>query len=865
MSIEGRITDLLKKMSAEEKVAQLDMIRGSEYIDVRHAIEPNAVPDEARFNVEALAAKLGQNGIGFIHDSYSTPKKANELQKIVMDISRLHIPAIFTGEGLHGIAFPGASVFPTPLCLAASFDTDLIHMVGKQIGAETRALGMHNIFAPNLDMGREPRWGRTEETFGEDTYLSSQMAYAIVTGEQGNRLSDPDAIISEVKHYCGHGVPEGGLNCAPTHAGVREMETEYLPVFESAVKDAGAWAVMASYNCVDGEPMIASDHYLNEILRNRYGLRGFVRADFGAVKRLATLHHLTDNDEDSICMAFNNGLDVQGFDFPNDVWQGTLLKLLEQGKISEERLDQAVSRVLRVKMELGLFDKPFTDETAYKQIVRGELSKTINQKAAEEGLVLLKNDGLLPFSPDSARIAVIGPGANTQRIGGYSSKPYGYEIKSVVEELHHMLPGADIQSVDGCGITDYDFMPMPKKWFNEGVSLTFYDNLEFKGEPVGHEKANRLYFNWAITKPHSKLPMQNYGVRFEGTFTVDKASAPLTKGNGTRLGFKTVDGIKLWVDGKLVIESCGNKKIPMPECEFEFVDGSKHSFIAEFECDMSGNEFALGICTKGKQEFERAKEVAKTSDAVIVIVGDDTSISGECRDRNELKLYGKQSELIKAVADSGRPFALVLVNGRPADLSYESSLANAIMVAWYGGEFGAKAIAKALFGKTSPCGHLPISFPRSVGSLPDYYCRLPGKNTHYIEGKPDALYTFGHGLTYTTFEYSDLTREADPEMHTVDLKFKIKNTGDFAATAVPQVYVRDECSSVVTPMRLLKGFTRVELKSGETRCVSITLDDKAFRLFNLRHEWVIEPGYFEIMIGESADDIRLQDRISWDM
>lgn len=860
LPIEERVQSLLSLMTMEEKAAQLDMLRGSEYTDRPHPIDQNSIHENANYRFDELGEKLGSVGIGFIHDNYGAPDKANALQKFIMDTHRLHIPAIFTGEALHGIAYPGASVFPTPLGLAASFDRDNVHQVGKRIGAETRAIGIHNIFAPNLDIGREPRWGRTEETFGEDTFLAAEMAAQIVSGEQGDKLSDDDAIISEVKHYCGHGVPEGGLNCAPTHAGLREVETEFLPVYESAIMRGGAYCAMASYNCIDSEVMIASRHYLTEVLRDRFHMKGFVRSDFGAVKRLQTLHMMTDNDLDSMEMAFNSGLDVQGFDFPNEVWQQGLCTLVREGRISEERLNEAVARVLRAKFELGLFEHPFTDEEKYRTVLRGDVSRQVNQRAAEEALVLLKNDGILPLSKDVRSVAVLGPGAKEQRIGGYSSKPFGYQIPTVAEEVAALLPNAKVTAVSGCGIRDYDFMPIPRAWYNKPVSICFYAGADFASEPVGRMESEAIHFNWAITKPHASVPMQGYGATFEGSFVVDKCSLNLCYRPDAGLAFRTSDSVKVWIDGELLIDGSGNDRQQTPMARFPFKDKEEHTFRIEYILDTSGSEFAFGVCSGETESIEMAVEAAKASDAVIVVVGDDTSICGECRDRAELKLFGQQQELVRAVAATGKPFVLVTVIGRPADLSEESTLANAILNAWYGGEWGAWAIVRAIFGESVPCGKLPISFPRSVGRLPDYYCRLPGKNTHYIEGSPDALYPFGYGLSYTSFEYSDLALESDAPA-SLKVTFKVKNVGQRASCAIPQVYVRDECSSVVTAMKLLKGFERVQLDAGEEKQVTVTLKEHAFSLFGLDMRWKVEPGWFEIMVGDSSDDIRLRGRV----
>lgn len=744
-----RARDLLSRMTLEEKVAQMDMIRGVELATKVHEAHFCAVDETSDFHWDKVEKSIGKRGMGFVHDVYSVPAVLNKLQRYLVEETRLGIPCIFTGEALHGLSWPGATVFPMPISLGAAFHPELTKEVGRAIAAETRSLGIHEILAPNLDLAREPRWGRVEETFGEDTYLSAQMAYAMITGEQGEEISAQDAVLAEPKHYCVHGIPEAGTNCSPARVGRREIETAYLPVFEAGIRKAGAYNAMASYNCIDGEAVICSEYYLREILKKRYGLKGYVRADFGAVSRLCHAHHMSRDNKESIEMAVNGGLDVQGFDFPNEVWQSGLIELVEEGRIAQETIDDAVFRILKTKFELGIFEHPYTDETRYKEVVRCQKHKDISYQAAVESLVLLQNkENLLPLSGKISSVAVIGPSSAVQQVGSYSSVPYGYTVSSLYEEIRKKVgPDCVVRQADGCTVTEHDADAIPKKWFENDI-LPEYDNSDhFDKEPV---------------------------------------------------------------------------------------------LTAE----------------------DKAVEAAKNSDVVILVCGDNKVTSGEGMDRWDLKLYGKQQELIRRVSALGKPMVLVLEIGKPVDLTDEAEHMDSILVAWFGGEFGAKAIADVLFGEVSPSGRLPVSFPKNVGCLPCYYSMLPGGSPLYLEGEKKERFAFGFGMSYTSFLYENLRVQKGEGPCDYRVLVTVTNSGQMAADEIVQLYVRDMHSSIVTPDRVLQGFQRISLKPRERREVVFELGFDSFKLLNRRYEWVVEKGEFEIMVGKSSREICLETMIS---
>lgn len=850
MSISERIEGLLNRMTLREKAAQMDMIRGVPLATKVHPAHFCAVQDDSDFHWNRVEARLGDRGIGFVHDVYGSPAVINKLQRYLVEKTRLGIPAIITGESLHGLSCPGAMSFPMPINWGTTFDPELVRDIGRAIGAECRALGVHEILAPNLDVARDPRWGRVEETFGEDTYLCSVLGKALIEGEQGSSLDRPDTVVCEPKHYLAHGFAEGGINCAAARCGEREVLSEYLPVFEAGIKDAGAWCAMAAYHSMDGQPLISHHHYLTHVLKEQLGLKGYVRSDFGAVGRLIYMHRTAENAEQAIEQAVNAGLDVTGFDFSNDVWQNAIVHLVETGRIPQERIDDAVRRVLRVKFELGLFEHPYTDETHHRQVVRCEDHRQLCLKAAQESTVLLKNDGILPLNvPENAVVAVIGPSSNRQRLGSYASVPYGYHVSSVYEELLHDLAGhAKVVQADGCSISDKDCVTVPAKWLPNGVTLRFYANGADTSGLVGESQTDYVNFNWMLAKPHDMLPFNGYGVEITGEILPDEDV------DGTVI-LPCSDSVRLYWDDELLLESWGDNKVAVPSAPCTFRRGEKHRFRIVYWNDESGKNMVFGYAARNEHSMDDAVALATEADLVILVCGDNTVTSGEGMDRDSLQLYGEQKRLVERISTLGKPTVLVLEAGKPVDLTDEESLMNAIVLPWFGGEMGAKAIVDVLMGRCDPSGRLPISFPRNVGALPCYYTRLPGGNADYLEGSTAARYPFGYGLSYTTFTLTDASLE-QMDNGRVKVACTVTNAGERDGVAVLQAYVSDPVSSVVTPEKKLGAFQRVALKRGESRQVTLVLEESAFSLINARHERVVEPGRFVVQLGFDSMDIR---------
>src|SRR5580658_2009131 len=424
--IESRVNDLLGRMTLEEKVRQLDMYHGTTELMSAQLDGAHTAPD-AVFLPDKAQALLGSLGAGSIHDLYPTPEQANAVQKWVIEHNRLGIPAIFIEEALLG--FNTGTVFPAPLNLAATWNPEIARQTGAAIAAETRSTGAHMILAPVLDLAREPRWGRVEEDFGEDPYLSGRFGLAYVEGAQGESLDTDHTVVAEPKHFAGHGSPEGGTNTSPVHMGERELRTVMLKSFEPALREGHAMSVMAAYHEIDGIPITADPMLLKGILRDEWGFQGFVLSDLGAIRRLYNAHFVAATPKDAACMAIRSGVDMQFYDFDHDVFQKALIDCVNDGTLPSADLDRAVRGVLRVKFMLGLFDHPYVDPTLVARAERTPAHLAFSLRSARESMTLLKNDrNLLPLAKTTKHIAVIGPNGNIARYADYEKKENGQRI-----------------------------------------------------------------------------------------------------------------------------------------------------------------------------------------------------------------------------------------------------------------------------------------------------------------------------------------------------------------------------------------------------------------------------------------------------
>jgi beta-glucosidase len=646
----------------------------------------------------------------------------------------------------------GATCFPQTIGVASTWEPELIESMGSVIKDQMRSVGAHQALAPVLDITRDARWGRVEETFGEDPYLVSRMGVSYIKGIQGRNWKK--GIMATGKHFVGHGVSEGGMNWAPPHIPRREMREVFIAPFEAAVKEAGIASIMPAYHELDGIPCHSSKELLREILRDELGFDGLLVSDYFGINTLYEYHYIAKDKNDAARLALESGIDVE---LPStDCYGKPLRAAVEKGFIKESLIDISVMRVLKMKFLLGLFENPYVYEKKAASIFDTKKQRALAHKMAQKSIVLLKNQGdLLPVKKDIKSIAVIGPNANTARniIGDYA---YPCHVEALIE----MSKDAEIFNT-----------PIPEK-------IELVDNF---------------------------VPISSI-----------------------------LEGIKNKVSRKTIVR---------------YAKG----------CDIRSDS---------RDGFAKAIEAAKKSEIAVVVVGDKSGLvedctSGETRDRADLDLPGIQEELVKVLYETGAPIIVVLINGRPLSINWIAEKIPAIIEAWLPGEEGANAVVDVLFGNYNPGGKLPISFPRSVGQVPVYYNHKPsGGRSHwkgdYVEMSSKPLFPFGYGLSYNSFEYSNMI--IMPESVSIDgqveISIDIKNTGYCTGDEVIQLYVNDMQSETTRPVKELRGFKRITLKPDQKKTITFILSITQLGFYNKDMKYVVEPGTIKIMLGSSSENIR---------
>ncbi len=741
-----RARDLLRRMTIAEKLAQLGSRWAFELFD--------GVGLDRTSADEQLAHGLGQ--ITRVAGATNLPpdevaKLGNAIQRYLVEETRLGIPAIIHEETLHGVMARDATCFPQAIGVAATWDPGLAERMAGRIGRHLRAIGASQALAPVLDITRDPRWGRVEETYGEDPYLAAEMGCAYVHGIQVTPVGERP-VIATGKHMVGHGLPEGGLNQAPAHIGTRELLDSFLFPFEAAVREAGIGSMMHAYDDVDGVPCAASRELLTTILRERWGFDGIVVADYMGIEQLVTLHQLVDDLADAAVMTLDAGLDME---LPSTAAYGEPLRAaLEEGQLDIALVDRAVDRVLRMKLRLGLFERPYADQAA--AIVDREGDTAVALEVARRSLVLLENDGTLPLPEGLGSLAVIGPLSDSAR--------------GLVGDYGHIA--------------------------------------------------------------HIETLMENRGRQG-------------VAGNAAPLHLQLADELAAW-----------------PTVLGGIRERAPATTVVRYER-------GCGILDGDEAGLEAAIEAARAADVAVLVLGEQSGLTAECtcgetRDRMELGLPGRQSELLAAVAATGTPVVLVLVAGRPLAIPAEARAAAAVLHAWVPGEAGPRAIAEVLFGDVSPGGKLPITVPQHVGQVPIYYGHKPSGgrsqwHEDYVDGPHRPLWPFGFGRSYSRFELAAL--RTDPETVPMDgqisISVDVTNVGDRTADEVVQLYVRDIGASVTRPLKELRGFARVTLEPGSTRTVTFGLDAEQLAFTGVDGRLRVEPGRHRIMVGTSSADLPL--------
>ena len=741
LPIEERVADLLSRMNVHEKIAQLGGVEPVEnLVFSEEKFEERTEHGAGQISMIAGHSELGPRDIA---------EMANRLQKHLIENTRLGIPAIVHEECCAGFMARGATCFPQIIGVASAWSPDLVEEMASVFRIQMRAVGAHQGLSPVIDIARDPRWGRTEETFGEDPYLASIMGVSYVNGLQGADLKE--GIAATAKHFVGYGLSAGGMNWAPVFLPQRELREVYMAPFEAVIKEAGIASVMNAYHELDGIPCGCSKELLTDILRGEWGFDGIIVSDYHTVVMLTQYHRVAADKAEAARMALEAGLDIE---LPHTSCYGRPLRdAVEKGAVSEELIDETVARVLKMKFRMGLFENPYVDAGAAEAVFDTPEQRSLAREIAAKSMVLLKNKGgLLPLGKDLSSIAVIGPSADDVRnmVGDYS------------HVSHVELVGMGAQEPATLGA---ESLPA--------------------GEPVAM--------------------------------------------------ISVLEGITNSVSSATAVH---------------YAKG----------CDVTGDS---------QEGFAEAMEAAKKADVAIVVVGDKSGLgfdctSGEFRDRVDINLPGEQEALVKAVHETGTPTVVVLLNGRPMSISWIAENVAAVIEAWKPGEEGGSVVADVLFGDLNPGGKLPITLPRATGQIPIFYNRKPSGSRSviygdYVDCSLTPLFAFGHGLSYTKFEFANL--RIDPGTVEIGGEVKIsvdlENVGEREGDEVVQLYVHDAEANITRPVKELKGFKRLPLRPGEKKTVTFTLFANQLGFYDENMDFVVEPGAIEVMIGAASDDIRL--------
>jgi beta-glucosidase len=836
LTIETRVTDLLSRMTVEEKIAQLQCTLAE--VEGTDIIEKGAI-----------------GNVGVILRPYpakEAAEKMNRIQKIAMEKTRLGIPILMHDEALHGLVGRAATSFPQAIGLAATWDTSLMEKVATAIARETKSRGIRQVLSPVVNIARDLRWGRVEETYGEDPFLTARMGVAFC------RSFEKEGVITTPKHYVAN-IGDGGRDSNPVHFSERLLREIYFPGFKACFQEGGASSVMAAYNSYDGIPCSSNRWLLTDILRNEWGFKGFVVSDYGSIGGILDLHHTAANKKETAKQAIEAGMDIE---LPNIYIYGeALLEAVKEGLVAESTIDQSVRRILTAKFKLGLFDDPYIDPKKAEKINDSKEHRELALQAAREAIVLLKNENnVLPLDKKIKSIAVIGPIGGVVKLGGYSG--FGMKTVTPLEGIENKASSeTKVISEKGCEvgvpmlppIQSERLFPAEGKEGEHGLKGEYFNNMDLSGNPALVRIDKQVYFDWSGQSPDDAINSDQFSARWTG-----KLIPPET--GEYQIGVTTDDGVRLYIDGKRVIEFWQDRSPISNMITMELEQGREYDIRMEYYENGGGAFASLGWDYKPdyNKEMQKAVQAAKDADVAILFLG---IIEGEGRDRASLDLPGQQEELIKRVAETGKPVIVVLTNGSAVTMQNWKDEAHAIVEAWYPGEEAGNAIADVLFGDYNPGGKLPITFPHSVAQVPLYYNTKPtGRGYDYVDltGKP--LFPFGHGLSYTEFEYSNLkiAQKKIKSNERAIISVDIKNIGKVKGDEVVQLYLHDVIGSISRPLKELKGFKRITLEPGEKKIIEFELMPEDLSMLDINMRWIVEPGTFEVMVGSSSADIRLQ-------
>ena len=801
-------------------------------------------------------------------------EKVSQMMNAAPAIPRLGIPQYdWWNEALHGVAFSGvATVFPQAIGLGATFDPPLVNRVANVISDEARAKyheaqrrGNYNRFygltfwSPNINIFRDPRWGRGQETYGEDPYLTSRLGVAFVKGLQGD---DPKylKVVSTPKHYAVHSGPEPERHRFDATATERDLRETYWPAFRATVMEARAASVMCAYNRTNGEPCCANTHLLGDTLRGEWGFSGYVVSDCGAIDDIYKRHNFVKTAEEASALAVKRGTDLECGDSYK-----ALVTAVKQGLISEAEIDRALKRLFEARFRLGMFDPP--ELVPYSKIPFSANDSPEHRQlaldAARESIVLLKNENnTLPLRKDLKSIAVIGPNADDVPVllGNYNGQP-SRATTPLAGIRQHVSAQTRVLYAQGTTLTEVSVVPVPVSALRgpngeHGLKAEYFANKTLEGAPALTRVDPEVNFDWGESSPATGIPVDDFSARWTGKLVPNMTGK-------YRFGAIADDGVRIYLDGKLIAEDWTDHAPATVTGEVTLEAGKSYDIRMDYYESKIGAVAKLvwqPPVVKTGSPYAEAVNIAKQADTVVLVLGLSSRLEGEEMnvrepgflggDRINIDLPARQQGLLEAVAATGKPVVVVLLSGSALAVNWANEHVAAIVQAWYPGEEGGAAIADTLFGDYNPAGRLPVTFYKSVNQLPSFdNYKMDGRTYRFFKGEP--LYPFGHGLSYTRFKYSEFT-VSSPRVSPADkvtVSATVENAGTREGDEVVQLYVTDVEASVRVAIRSLAGVERIHLKPGERRVIKFTIEPRQLAVITDDGRTVVEPGDFKVTIG----------------
>ncbi|HYW94009.1 MAG TPA: glycoside hydrolase family 3 C-terminal domain-containing protein, partial [Bacteroidales bacterium] len=815
--VNRRVDDLLSRMTIRDKLSFL-----------------------GPFSDTSSAGELPKSRIGFLNindDARQSASRYNAIQRYFVEKTRLGIPVIKSGEGIFAYMGNGSTSFPQPIAMACSWDSSLMGQVASALGEEMKARGITQVLSPVVNLARDPRWGRTGETYGEDPYLASVMGVAYCKAMYNK------GFITTPKHFVANSGFDGRFG-APVFFSEHYLREYFFPPFKACFQQGKAGSVMMAYNTIDGLICAENKWLMEDVLRNEWGFKGYVLSDGGALGLAYNGFDIAPNKENLVARVINAGCDFTDFNGE------PLQKAYDDGLVTEERLDSSIMRELRELYRTGRFDKPFVDPDYAAKINNSPEHRILSRRVAEKSLVLLKNDNhTLPFTKEVKSVAVVGPMADWLLINHYGG--WGRKEITIREGLEKHLPGTVIDYVKGANLLTMELPAIQPGNFVGSIRAEYFENPDLKGKPVYTGTVRKIEFDWKDGSPQN-LPSDKFSIRYTGKFMAPES------GN-FHIGLSADDGARLFLNGNEIIDMWHNGGRRMKDTLVTLKKGQVYDFKLDY-FDMAHNAVVqLGWDVNIYQDIPDAVQAARNADAVIVAVGmqDDENL-----DRADLDLDKGQEALIKAIAATGKPMVVVIQTGTVITMHDWLDKVPAVLQAWYPGEEGGNAIAEILFGDVNPSGKLSVSIPKTTGQVPIVYRHLPYKPADkYAVFGNDPEFPFGHGLSYTTFDYSDfsLSSKNISKTDSVNVNFRVTNSGERSGDEIVQLYIHDKVASLAQPVKKLVRFSRFSLDPGQSKKVTFTLYPDDLKIYDKDMNFVLEPGDFEIMAGSSSGDIRLKE------